>query len=239
MNLKKLLVIVSVAALSVFLVGATVAQDNPVPNQRTITVDGYGEASGSPDIAYVQLGVQATGEDVVSTFDDVNTTMQNVLQALRDAGIADEDMQTTGLFIYQESSGMSVDSGRDNTISYRAGNNVNVTIRDISQVGEIISVGVGAGANNLNSLNFGIDDTTSLEQNARAAAVDDARARAAELAELMGVNLGDPLSIVEGSGDSGPVTPIMRAASFAADSVPVQGGQLTVSVQVHITFAIN
>lgn len=240
MNLKKATIVVLLTALSVLLVGTVVAQDTVTSADRTITVTGYGEAAGSPDIAYVQLGVEASGADVVSTFDEVNSKMQNVLDALREAGIEDRDLQTTGLYIYQET-GINPETGmRSDNVTYRAGNNVVVTIRDISRVGEIISVGVEAGANSINSLNFGLDDTVALEQEALAAAVENARTRAAELAELMGVTLGEPLTIVEGGLNNTPI-PFERAqAGFALDSsVPVAQGQLTVPVQVRVTFAIS
>ncbi len=240
---KSLAVIAVLVALSIVAI-TVAAQDTPVPPTaplvpaQTLTVSGFGQAFGAPDIAYVQLGVQVSNNDVIAAFDDANTRMEAVLAALREAGVEGRDLQTSGLYMYQENvydpmSGMPTDSAL-----YRVGNTVTVTVRDVNEVSEIISTGVEAGANNINSLSFGIAEPTALEDEARAAAVEDARTRANKLAELMGVTVGEPTIIVEGAVDNMPFPMADRAFGGSAN-VPIEQGQLSVSVNVRVTFSIS
>lgn len=232
--MKRVLIVLVITVLSVFLVGSTAAQDS---SARTITVTGFGEAFGAPDQAYIQLGVESVGSDAAATFAEVNSKLEIVLEALRNVGITPEDMQTTGLYIYQESRYEPSLSESATAPSYRVGNNLNVTIRDISQVGAVINAAVTAGANSVNSLNFSLSDSSSLESSARAAAVSDARTRAEQLAQLLGVSLGDVVTVVEGSSDSQPM--FFDRAQSAGGGVPVQEGQISVGMSIRVTFAIN
>lgn len=232
--LKRTLIIMIIAALGLLTAGITAAQDYPV---SSLTVDGYGQAYGAPDTAYVQLGVQVTNEDVIAAYNQTNETIETVINALVEAGIARADIQTSGLSMYQDTPYNPTTGMPGETTVYYANNSISITVRDISTVGEVISTGVAAGANNINGLSFGISDTSALEQQAREAAVADARARAANLAELTGVTLGDPIVIVEStSGYSGP-QPYGRGAAVMQDA-SIAEGQLSVGVQVRVTFAL-
>ena len=238
-NLKLPLVLALLVSIGLIALPALAQTPTPTTPTNSLTVSGIGQASGSPDIAYVQLGVQISNSDVIAGFAEANERMQAVLDALREQGVAPEDLQTTGLFIYQDTiydpqTGMP----GENSL-YRIGNSVNVTVRDVTQVSEIINTGVSAGANNINGLTFGIDDRASLEQSARAAAVEDARNRASELAALMGVTLGDPIIVVEGNSDGQFPIPYDRMESAMGGGVPVETGQQTISMVVRVTFAIS
>jgi uncharacterized protein YggE len=235
-NLKALVIVVLLALIGALLAAPASAQEAP---PRSLTVNGSGLAYGSPDIAYVQLGVQITSDDVAAGFAQVNDAVTQVLAALRAAGIADADLQTTGLFIYQDTYFDPAMSGRGENTIFRLGNSVNVTIRDVNQVSAVIQAGVNAGANSINSLSFGIADRTALESEARADAVADARARAEELAQLMGVSLGEPLVIVEGGAEGFFPLAEARAMGMGGAGVPIEAGQLSVNVNVRVTFAIT
>jgi uncharacterized protein len=234
---SKMGVIAALVGLLVLLTGATSAQDAPA---NSITVDGFGQAFGTPDVAYLQLGVQVTDTDVTAAFNEANELMTAVIGALTEQGIALEDIQTTGLFMYPETAYDPQTGAPTDSITYRVGNSVDVTIRDVSKIGEIVSAGVNAGANNINSLNFGIADTASLESEARTAAVADAKDRAAQLAEALGLTLGGPISVVESFASSAPPIFYDRAQEMGgAGNVPIQQGQLNVNVQVTVTFSAS
>ncbi len=238
-NVKSIVVTAVLVGIVALVALPALAQDNAVPPTNSLTVDGIGQASGAPDIAYVQLGVQISNNDVVAGFAEANDSMQAVLDALREQGVAPEDLQTTGLFIYQDTIYDPQTGAPGETPIYRIGNTVNVTVRDVTQVSAIINTGVGAGANNINGLSFGINDRASLEQVARAAAVEDARSRAAELADLMGVTLGAPIIVVENNNDGASPIAYDRMESAVGGGVPVETGQLNISVRVRVTFAIS
>jgi len=234
---SKLGVIAALVALLVLLTGATSAQDAPV---NSITVDGFGQAFGSPDVAYLQLGVQVTDTDVSAAFAQANEKMTDVIAALTEQGIEAKDIQTTGLYMYPETAYDPQTGVPTDNITYRVGNSVDVTIRDVSKIGDVVSAGVDAGANNINSLNFGIADTASLESEARTAAIADAKDRAAQLAAALELTLGDPIIVVESFSSSPPPIAYDRAQAVGgAGNVPIQEGQLNVNVQVTVTFSIG
>jgi hypothetical protein len=165
--------------------------------------------------------------------------MDSVIAALIELGIAEQDLQTTGLFLYQENPFNPETGMPSETAIYRVQNSLNITVRDISQVSTVISTGIEAGANNINNLTFGISDPAQLEQEARVDAIADARQRAEQLAAELGVELGTPTIITE-TQDFGGVIPLGRFdTASAVGGAAVQEGQLSVGVQVRVTFNIQ
>ena len=233
--MKRMVLAIIVLSL---LVASSVHAQEYLPN--TLTVDGAGQAFGSPDVANVQLGVQANGADVVEVYNEANTTMDSVITALVDLGIAQQDLQTTGLYLYQDNPYNPEINGPSETPIYRVQNSLNITVRDISLVSQVISTGIEAGANNINNLTFGISDAADLEQKARVAAVEDARRRAEQLADLLGVELGTATIITETQDGGSPQILFDRLEEVNAfGGVAVQEGQLRVAVQVRVTFNIQ
>ncbi len=232
--LQRAAVLVLVIGLLV-AVGAASAQEYP---PDTLTVRGFGQAFGSPDIVVVQLGVQTSSGDVMEAYNEANETIENVIEALIEIGIDESDIQTTGLYLYQENP-FNPQTGEpsDNAI-YRVQNSLTVTVRDVTAAGEVINTGVEAGANNIGGLTFSIDDPSDLEQEAREAAMADARERAEQLAELMGVELGNPTIVVEGD-ETQPFLFDRAMGGFGGSGVPIQEGQLTVSMVVRVTFNVE
>ncbi|MBE0688560.1 MAG: SIMPL domain-containing protein, partial [Anaerolineae bacterium] len=122
---------------------------------------------------------------------------------------------------------------------YHAVLGVNVVVRVVDDAGTVITTALDAGANSINGLSFGLADTAALEAQARDAAVANAKARAEQLAQAFGVSLGDVVAVSEGLSGGGFSAPVMRdmavGSGGAANIVP---GQLSVSVQVNVSFAI-
>lgn len=235
--MKRILVLTVIAVMSLLAVGAAAAQEYP---PGSLTVDGTGQASGAPDVAFVQLGVQVSNADVTEAYNAANETIQQVIDALVEWGIERSDIQTVGLSLYQDTPFDPATGMPGENAIYRAHNSVNVTVRDIARVGEVINTGVEAGANSINGLSFGLSDPSALEQEAREAAVDDARNRAEQLAGLMGVQLGNPTIVVESNQFQPPIPFGGRGGVMMADSVnAVEEGQLTVNVLVRVTFDLQ
>lgn len=231
----KRMIVILVVAMSLLAVAGVNAQDYP---PSTITVDGLGQVYGAPDVAYVQLGVQSSSTDVLTAFNDANDTIQKVITALTGMGIDRADIQTTGLSLYQDNPYNPNTNTPAEKPTYHAQNSLNVTVRDVSTVGEVINAGVGAGANSINGVSFGMSDQSALEQQAREAAVNDARTRAEQLASLLNVKLGVASTIVETANSTPPIVMNKAFATAQAAPSPVQEGQLAVSVQVRVTFTI-
>jgi uncharacterized protein YggE len=241
--------LIAVALLAVALVGCTAVAAAPgVQPQgdldaggptvsRHITVVGIGEVSLVPDVANINLGAEASAETVSEAKAEVDRQIEAVLTALSKLGIADKDIQTSSYNIYLEREPVPVvREGEANTQTrYHVSNTLQVTIRDIDIVGEVLDAVVEAGANQVYGVHFTVDDE-EWQSKARAEAVANARARAAELAELSGVELGDVLTVSEVIGAS-PVP--MVAYERAASGGGMAPGELQLSTQVQITFAIQ
>lgn len=209
-------------------------------NTGGITVIGQGTSYGQPDQATVVVGVETFAPTVQEATTQNQATLDGVMAALADAGIAAEDIQTTNYSLYAEQ--IYGEKGPEGIAGYRVSNQVNVKIRDISLVGDVLAAVTEAGANAIYGVNFTVADPAALEAEARAKAMEDARKRAESLAELGNVSLGDIVVISEVVGQ--PVMPLgMGGGGFAmeqAASAPgISPGQLSYQVQVQVTYGIQ
>jgi uncharacterized protein len=220
---------------------------------RSITVVGNGEVKSKPDIATVNLGVEVTAPTVNEAMIEANARMKTILAAMKSLGIADKDVQTSNFSISFERQNPTVPLASETTSGattggaqapagfYRVNNMIQVTIRDLDKVGDVLDAAVEAGANNVWGVSFGLDNTDALEVQAREKAVEDARARAESLAKLNGVAVGDVLSISEVIGGS-PSPMYAEAASFkglGGGGAPVEPGELTFTTQIQIIYGIR
>mgnify|MGYP001289275922 CR=1 FL=1 len=240
--LSKKLMLVAAALLlaipvlgSAALHGAPATAQEPPEGERSITVTGYGVAYGSPDIARLGLGVETSNADVQIALDENNSRLEAVLAALREAGIADADIQTSYFSIFQDYYGSSPEGRGEPT--YRVTSSVNVRVRDTEQVGALITAAVDAGANLVNFVEFSILDRGALESEARELAIEDAQARAEEIAAALGLTVGEPLRVVEGSQYGVPFENYGRGGAGGASVSPVEQGVLSVNMAVTITYA--
>ncbi|MCL4505650.1 MAG: SIMPL domain-containing protein [Chloroflexi bacterium] len=220
----------------------TLAQTQPpaAAPGRTITVVGAGTASGTPDVAHVTIGVETQDASLSKAVAANQTRMTQLLATLKELGIADKDIRTVNYSVNTETPPVKepATGAQPNAaaITYHVNNQVQVTVRDVTKLGDVLDKGVTAGANSIYGVDFGVADPSALEATARSNAVADAKSRAESLAKLAGVTLGDVYSISESAG--GPV-PVMRAASFAAASTPIQTGSYEVSASVQIVYLIK
>lgn len=126
---------------------------------------------------------------------------------------------------------------------YRASNTLEVTIRDLKQLGQILGTATTLGANTVYGVNFELSNPQAFEAQAREKAVADAHARAEQLARLSGVRLGPVLAVNESSGFPSPMPmamPMMaKSEAYAAAAAPVESGQLEVTSTVSIRYAIE
>lgn len=239
--MKRLSLLILIFILSAFAVPA-LAQDAPPPN--TVTVVGTGSASGSPDVANIQFGVEMFSEDLSSAFSDVNTTINDVITALVDAGVAREDIRTVGLNVYQDRgmSPMPMESAAADGPRpvFNVSNQIRVIVRDINTVPDVINAALAAGSNQIYGLDFQISDTETLLSTAREDAVANANARAAELAGLFGASLGEVVTIEEvNTGGFGMYDMAMAEGRGGGGGATIEPGQLSVQLQIRVTYALN
>lgn len=233
---------IMIVGLLLLAVVPSLAQESTAPN--TITVMGLGSASGAPDIANLEIGVETTNSDLATAYAQTNERIDAVIRALVEAGVAREDIRTVGLNVYQDRYGgpnPQMSENGEPTPVYIVSNNIRVTVRDIANVPTVLNAAIDAGANNIYGLNFGIEDTDALASEARAAALQDARQKAQELAGLAEVELGGIVSIVETTGGFDPYNQFaMESAGLGGGGgASVEPGQLSVNVQLQVTFRIG
>jgi uncharacterized protein YggE len=211
---------------------------------QTITVVGQGSVYVQPDVARVSIGVETAAEMVGEAVEQNTEKMQALLAALRDAGIADADIQTMNYSIQFERypepmPRATVSESGEVQPQYRVSNMVNVTIRDLDKVGEVLDAAIEAGANNIWGVQFSLEDPEAAQAGARSDAIANATARAEALAELSGVELGPVMSISEVIvGGSVPMAADMieRAAVGAG---PISPGELEIGYSVQVTYFIQ
>lgn len=218
------------------LVLAPLAAHGQEAPPRVITVTGEGRSDRKPDTAVVSLGVSEQAATAGEAMAAMATGMEAVLATLTEAGLSPADIQTGQLTLeaaYDYDSGSSVPP----VTGYVATQVVDVRVREIGAVGGVLDAVTEGGANRINGIAFGLDDPAGALEEARGAAVADARLRAEFYAEAAGVTLGDLLQITEGAAFGGP-QPLARFDA-AAESVPVAPGQVTTTALVTVTYAIE
>jgi hypothetical protein len=233
-----LAILLGLAALAVACTTENV-QVQPPAQVQGISVSGTGNASGAPDLALVELGVSTEGKTVKDARDAAATAMNDVSDALKSDAVADKDVQTRQFSIEPE---YQYPDGRQELIGFRVTNIVEVKVRDLDRVGEVIDDVAAAGGDvvQVQGLSFTIEKPEDLRAQARQEAMADARARAEGLAELASVKLGKPLSVTEST--TTPPSPVLEAAPSgrgAQEATPIEAGELEVSVTVDILFAIE
>ena len=210
---------------------------------RSITVVGVGKASGTPDVAHVNVGIETEADSVKQAVADNKAKMTQLLETLKGLGIADKDIQTSNYGVYAQRQPVPGPEGKGGLgpMTYHVNNQVNVTVRDVAKLGQVLDEVVAAGANNVYGVNFSVDDTSKLQADARAKAFADEKARAESLARLAGVTLGDVVSVSEVIGGPGPIYegPRMAAAAGLGGGAPIQPGELEVNMSIQVTFTIK
>ena len=207
----------------------------------SVSASGFGEATGAPDMATVQLGVETEADTIAAALDQSNQTVDSVTTALLGVAIAETDIQSFNFNVWPEEDFDRLTGQPTGERTYHVDSTLSVVVRDINRVSETIQAGLDAGATNIWGLTFGIDDTAALQAEAREKALQDAQDRAQQLADAIGVTLGKPLVVSELVG--GGISPFMEAALFrglgGGGGPPLSPGELTVSIQVDVMYAIE
>lgn len=196
-----------------------------------ISVSGTGQIQAQPDEAFVSAGVQTRAQTAQDAQTTNNRQMQAVIDAVKAVGIPAKDIQTSGV-------SLSPVYGENQTLQgYEARNNINVTVEQVGQAGQVLDAAVKAGANQAGGITFGLKNDTELRNKALAAAVADARSKADAIAGAAGVKITGVEAITESSVNVPiPVARAPLAASAASQATPVEPGQLTVTAQVTVVY---
>jgi uncharacterized protein YggE len=202
----------------------------------TIVVSGTGRVAVQPDVADLRLGVTVAKPTVEAARGEAAATMDAILRAVDGAGVARADVRTAMLSVQPR---YDYRDGRAPVLTgYEIANVVEVSVRDLSALGDVIDATLTAGATSMDALSFRLADPRPAEREARRQAMAEARARADVLAEAAGVTVKGVSDIVEGQPmrPPGPVAKAQRMALAADAGTPVEAGTLEVAVTVSVTY---
>lgn len=202
------------------------------PPAGGITVTGTGTATVTPDGATMSFGTVSQARTAADALAAASQAVARVIDALRSAGIAKKDLQTSEVSLSPRTSGNG-----DEVTGYTATNTVTANIRELGSLGRAIDAAVAAGGNQVYGPGLLSSDQDAAYRRALRAAVADARAKAETLASASGVSLGTIRTIVESGATSVPL-PMATAARDAA-ATPIEPGTQTVEANVSVTFAVG
>ncbi|OIN97548.1 MAG: hypothetical protein AUJ21_00360 [Anaerolineae bacterium CG1_02_58_13] len=243
MRTKSMIVsIILLAAVALSACAPSGIAANPAAPQRTLNVNGAGQVSLTPDIAYIYVGVHTENASASDAMTENNSRTQVMIDALKKAGIDEKDIRTTNFSIWRQDKYDPLTGQPSGVKVYSVDNTVYVTVRKLDSLGSLLDTLVKAGANNINSIQFDVADKTAAIKQARDAAVQDAKTQAQELAAVAGVTLGEITSVSFYEATSSPVMDGFGkggGGGAEAAAVPIQPGQMTLTVTVSMTYEIK
>jgi hypothetical protein len=231
------------AALLVLASYAVQAQQAPQPvvaaDSTLLQVSAHAEARRVPDVATISAGVVTQAADANAAMRTNAQQMDKVMTAVRAAGIAERDIQTSGINInpqyrYAENQPPAI-------TGYQASNTVSLKVRDIGKLGRVLDALVASGANQVNGPSFEIDQPDAVYDEARRAALDKAQGRAAMYAKTLGLRVRRIVSIGEGGTLRPPVPMPMMAMAKTMDRVETQvaPGENILGAELEVVFELG
>jgi uncharacterized protein YggE len=197
----------------------------------TLSLSAFGETRLTPDEATITLGSQAKAATAAEAMRSDADQMNRVIAALRGAGLAERDIQTSEISLSAQYDYPQNLPPR--LTGYEADNQVTITVADLAKLGPTLDAVVAAGANQVNGISFGLKDPAAAEDAARLAAVKALRAKADLYAKATGYRILRLVNLSEGGGYApAPIRPMAMARMSADAAMPVSPGQLTVRVDV-------
>lgn len=204
----------------------------------TLNLSASGESKVTPDLATITLGVQTDGATAAGALTANAAQMTKVVAALKKAGIAERDIQTSNLsvnpqYVYEQNQPPKLNG-------YQASNQVTIQVRDLTKLGQTVDATVNAGATNVGGISFGLQDPQAAEDAARLDAVKALQAKADLYAKATGYKIVRLVNLGEGGGYTpAPPMPMYAMARMdKAESSPVSAGELKVQVSVSATYEL-
>ncbi len=221
--------------MGILLAGPAALADD-VEAARAITVSADGQVAAEPDQARISSGVTTEAATAAQALARNSEAMMKLIDGLKESGIDPKDIQTASFNVSPRYT--RPERGETAVIDgYRVTNQVQVLARDLDKLGEVLDQLVSLGANEMGGLSFEVSKAETLRDEARKAAVANARRRAELYASAAGVALGEVLNIQEG-GDFSP-RPMPMARAMKAEAVPIERGTETLQASVTITWALK
>ena len=240
---RRIYYLAAVAIVAIVLISAvattrplTIQTGNTPPQVKTLQVTGQGTVSVIPDEALLLLAVQTQATSANQASSDNAAIMSNVMDAIASAGISKSAIQTvsyslTPMYEYKQDQ-----TTPPRIVGYTARNAIQVTITEFGLVGKALDAAIGAGANEVQGVVFTLSRTSyaSIEKQALHLAIQDADAKAKDIATSLGVSLVGPISVSPGY----TFQPLFEKLTTPAAQTPIQPGPLQVTANVQIVYQI-
>lgn len=205
---------------------------------RTVSVTGIGVAKARPDIASISIGVVNEGKTAKEALDKNTAAMSRVIVELKGQQVEPKDIQTTNFTVRPKFQHFK-DGKPPAIVGYRVVNSVRIMVRDLKLLGVILDQAVSLGSNQINGIEFSVEDAASLEDEARKKTMADARHKAELYATAGNAKLGKVLVISEDSIANPPRPMFARAAiSARAASVPIEPGEHQSQARVNVSWEL-
>jgi len=210
--------------------------------KRIISLVATGAVKTTPDKVDISTGVTSEAKRAHEALDQNTEAMAKVVEALKGDGIEPKDIQTTNFSVtpfYEQKPYDRPDGKPPLVVGYRVTNQIRITLRDTKKLGAILDKVVSLGANQIDSIEFGVEEPEVLKDEARKLALKNVTDNAKLYAEAAGVGLGQILSISEEESAYYPrAVPAATRMEMAKD-VPIEAGTASVEVRVRVSWEIN
>lgn len=227
--------------LAVFLlsISTAFAAQKDAPAAPTLSVEGQGQGTATPDMATVTIGVTTRADDAAKAQNDNAWVAAQIQNAVEGLGIAEKDIQTRNYSFYPN---YSTEKNHQNEITgYTVNNSVVVVVRDIKLTGKVIDATLNHGANEISSLDFSASDTRAVRKEALLNAVQDARDKADVIAKGLGKRIVGIQSVSENTGylETRRFNGNMLLAAAKDSATPIAPGSLSMTATVHVDFILS
>lgn len=229
------------AAFLVFSVAGTNLAAAAEPN--TIAVNGMAEQEVAPDMAYVDIGINVAADDAETARAEEAKIAQQIRRSLLGLAITDNDLKNTGYYLHQN---YRIDrDGKRTPDKYMLNSSIQITVKDLDKLSQVIDNTVKAGATNISNITFALSSKNIVQRQLLAAAVENAREKAAVVANAGSRTLGNMLSADVNSVDGAAVVAYgankLRSSAPMADEAATElaPGKIKLNARVQVVFALN
>lgn len=230
------------AALLVFSVAGTNLAAAAEPN--SIAVSGMAEQEVAPDMAYIDVGINVRADDAETARTQEAQIASQIRRALLGLAITDNDLQNTSYYLYQE---YKVDrNGVRTADKYVLDSSIKVTVKDLDKLSQVIDNVVEAGATNISNITYALSTQNIIQRQLLATAVENARDKAAVVANAGSRTLGNMLSADINSFDGGTIVAygankLRSTTNLAEDGVATKlsPGKIKLNARVQVVFSLN
>lgn len=245
----KTIIMTAIVSLAIVMIGKSISgltwsvRSVTIPKEEPFQVSAQGEIYVKPDTAEIVLGVEKEAKSATEAQKLINEINNNLIQSLKKLGVEEEKIKTTNYNIYPRYEWDSNNKRR--LVGYQASASILVKTKDFEKINQIIDEGVNSGANQINSLNFVLEDEDQAKAEARNQAIKKAKKKAEEIAKISGLNLGKLINVsVLDQGNNYPVPRIYdlggaQKSLAMEEATQVEAGETKISVSVVLSYEIK